>query len=51
MMRCPQCQRGNLEGKGMGWVCDFCGEYFTIDELVIYDQEENEKETNDKNAR
>ena len=43
MMRCPCCLQGELESDGFGWKCEFCGEYFTIEELIIYDQEENNK--------
>ena len=46
MMRCPHCQLGELKDEKFGYVCDFCGEYFCIEELVMYDKEENEKPGN-----
>lgn len=42
-MVCPSCQQGDLHDDGTGWRCSFCHEYFTIEELIIYDQEENNK--------
>ena len=41
MMKCPNCQQGELKSEKMGWRCEFCGEYFTIEMLIIYDQEAN----------
>ena len=43
MMLCPNCQQGELKSRGVGWECEFCGEYYTIEMLIIYDREENDK--------
>ena len=43
MMLCPNCQQGELKGEKMGWRCEFCDEFFTIEMLIIYDEENNEE--------
>ena len=48
MMVCPSCQQGQLKEDDYGYLCDFCGEFFTEEELIIYDQEANEKEITDE---
>ena len=47
MMLCPNCQQGELKGDKTGWRCEFCDEFFTIEMLVIYDQNQDEKHNPD----